>query len=328
MDPSELPPIEPGSPVGVELVRGDIQIAATGTVTTVDEGRVLAFGHPFLGSGSVEAPMVAAEVVHTLADAAGSTKLANIGPEVGASTDDRLTAVVGRLGARARLLPVTVRVHGPQESFRELAYEVVDRSPLTPVLVAVSVASALTGAIESEAEGTLIARGTIRLSSLPDIPLDFATSSVRGGSPAVQLAGALQQILQALLRSGLGAVAVDGIDLDVDVVAAPVAYTLKDLLFDRGPVRPGSTLRVTAVLSAHGGAELRRTLEVPIPAGISPGTPLALAVGSPNDLDTVSGRPRAGRLASATCRRSSPCSASRGVDIVCRQRCTVPTRAS
>ena len=297
---ASVPTLVAGSPVGVELVRGDLRIAATGTVTAVDGDRVLAFGHPFLGSGSAQAPMVVAEIVHTLADAAGSSKLANTGAEVGAITDDRLTAVVGRLGARATMLPVTVRVQGPNEVRHEHAYEVVDDSPLTPVLVAVSVASALTGAIESEAEGTMIAHGAIRLRTLSDVPLDFAYSSANGGPPAIELAGELQRILQVLLRTGLGEVAVEGIDLVVDVVATPVAYTLEELLFDRGPVPPGSTLRVTAVLAAHGGAHVRRTLEVPIPEGIAPGTPLALAVGSPRDLDTVSGRPRAGRLASAS----------------------------
>ena len=76
--------LRPGGPVGVELVRGDLSLAATGTVTWVEDDLVYAFGHPFLGSGPVEFPMVSAHVVHTLADLAGSFKLTNIGTELGA----------------------------------------------------------------------------------------------------------------------------------------------------------------------------------------------------------------------------------------------------
>ena len=40
-------PLQPGDAIGVSLIRGDLSMAGTGTVTLVDEGRVHAFGHPF-----------------------------------------------------------------------------------------------------------------------------------------------------------------------------------------------------------------------------------------------------------------------------------------
>ena len=44
--------LEPGSSVGVSLVRGDMNIGAIGTVTWVgDDGHILAFGHPFMQHG-------------------------------------------------------------------------------------------------------------------------------------------------------------------------------------------------------------------------------------------------------------------------------------
>ena len=41
-------PLEPGSTVAVQLLRGDFEVASFGTVTHVkDDGRFIAFGHPF-----------------------------------------------------------------------------------------------------------------------------------------------------------------------------------------------------------------------------------------------------------------------------------------
>jgi hypothetical protein len=52
-------PIQPGDAIGVGLVTGDLQIAATGTVTHVDPatGSVYAFGHPLFNLGPIEYPM-------------------------------------------------------------------------------------------------------------------------------------------------------------------------------------------------------------------------------------------------------------------------------
>ena len=56
---AQPPPLEPGSPIGVQLVRGDLEMTATGTVTWVDGDRVLAFGHPLFGLGPIDLPLTA-----------------------------------------------------------------------------------------------------------------------------------------------------------------------------------------------------------------------------------------------------------------------------
>ncbi|HRE81086.1 MAG TPA: SpoIVB peptidase S55 domain-containing protein, partial [Opitutaceae bacterium] len=50
---AETPSLNPGEAVAVALAVGDITIAGTGTVSTVDGNRITAFGHPMLGIGDV-----------------------------------------------------------------------------------------------------------------------------------------------------------------------------------------------------------------------------------------------------------------------------------
>ena len=59
-------PLEAGSAVSAVLVRGDMDIAATCTVTYIDPQRLLACGHPLLQFGSVDLPMNKAQVLATL----------------------------------------------------------------------------------------------------------------------------------------------------------------------------------------------------------------------------------------------------------------------
>ncbi|MCI0414679.1 hypothetical protein L0222_18025, partial [bacterium] len=50
----------PGSPISVQLVRGDLDIGAIGTVTYRDKEKILAFGHPFFNLGPIDFPMATA----------------------------------------------------------------------------------------------------------------------------------------------------------------------------------------------------------------------------------------------------------------------------
>ena len=60
-------PLVPGSAVSAVLVRGDLSISGTCTVTYVDPTQLLACGHPITQYGPVSMPMTKAEVVATLA---------------------------------------------------------------------------------------------------------------------------------------------------------------------------------------------------------------------------------------------------------------------
>src|SRR5580704_7635077 len=76
-------PLEAGSAVSAVLVRGDMNIEATCTVTYVDAQRLLACGHPLLQFGSVDLPMNKAEVLATLASPLNAFKIVNTTEPVG-----------------------------------------------------------------------------------------------------------------------------------------------------------------------------------------------------------------------------------------------------
>src|ERR1700733_3943300 len=70
-------PLEAGSAVSAILVRGDMDIAATCTVTYIDPQRLLACGHPLLQFGAVDLPMNKAQVLATLASPMNAFKIVN-----------------------------------------------------------------------------------------------------------------------------------------------------------------------------------------------------------------------------------------------------------
>ena len=50
--------IEPGSALSVALITGDFDLSGIGTVTHVEGKRVYGFGHPFMGLGACEYPLM------------------------------------------------------------------------------------------------------------------------------------------------------------------------------------------------------------------------------------------------------------------------------
>jgi len=291
--------LEPGSAVGVELVRGDMRIAATGTVTWVDGDRVYAFGHPFLGTGRVEMPMVSAEVIHTLGDLAGSFKLSNLGDEIGAVVEDRHAAIVGRLGQRAAMIPVRMTVRGADYGESTYEFEVVDSAELAPVLSAVSVMTALQTNAGYSQRSTLMARGKVRMANLPDLPLEMAAAGTAGSDPSAMLAGELSAILGALWRSPFENPGVRGIDLTIDARREIVSYSLESLHYDREEVGPGDTLEVRCLLRPYRGEPITRTLTLQLPDRLPADNRLVLAVGNPRTIDGAMGNILSQRFRSA-----------------------------
>jgi len=141
-------PLVPGSAIAVAWVRGDVAVSAVGTLTELDGDRWLGFGHPLLGTGAVDWPLLAARVTAIVPQRRVPFKLADSGDTVlGRLDQDRLAAVGGWLGERPDLLPVTLTVAttnaaGALEN-TTLRFEVVRDPDLWPGLVAVATLEAL-----------------------------------------------------------------------------------------------------------------------------------------------------------------------------------------
>lgn len=291
--------LKPGSPVGVELLRGDLRLATSGTVTWVDGDVVYAFGHPFFGSGRVEMPMAPAEVIHTLADMSGSYHLVNLAPSVGAVLEDRQAGVVGRLGHPARMIPIDLRVRGGDYGDEAFHFEVVASSRLTPLLAGTAVANSLFLSNGYTEKTTVLARGALRLENLGALPLEMAFSGSQGTDPTLALAGTLFSILQGLWDNPLEEVVVEGLDVAIDVKAEPVSYRIESVHYDRGRLEPGEKLRIRCVLREHRGETVTQELSVPLPERLPRRGTLTLAVSSPAGINQALGNPLARRLQTA-----------------------------
>ena len=205
-DAKQPEPLEPGSAISAILVRGDMDIAATCTVTYMDAHHLLACGHPLLQFGMVDLPMTKADVVATLASPLNAFKIVNATEPVGAFVQDRHTGLLGEFGKQPDMIPVTLTIHGGPVP-RQFHYEVLNNARLSPVAMMATVFNALHGVNEYGEETTYRMNGRIRVKGYPDVTVQNMFAPVDGGQPAAVLAalsvgdGFQPHLRQSLQRS-------------------------------------------------------------------------------------------------------------------------------
>lgn len=254
---------EPGDAIGVSIVNGDFQIGATGTVTHVDGSRVYAFGHPFLNLGPIDFPMTRADVMTVLPSMLTSMKIASLGEEVGAVTQDRATTIAGRLGARARMIPVTIRLTSERGIRRELKFGIVHDQLLTPLYGYVTVLNALIAYERQAGASTFAIKGAVDVEGQSPVTFDDVVS---GDSALPAGASAIAGPLAALLATDRGSARVTGIALDVAARETTASATIERAWIDAVRPRPGEVVQLHVQLRHFRGVTETITMPVEVPA--------------------------------------------------------------
>ena len=287
-------PIVPGSAVSAVLVRGDLSIAATCTVTYVDPKQLLACGHPITQFGSVSMPMTKADVVLTLASPLNSFKIINTTETVGTFTQDRMNAIYGRFGQLAKMIPVTVTISAPHSSTnpdaaaqaRTLHFEVLNNPKLTPQLVLVSVYQALQGTNSSAEEQSYRMSGTLEIADHSPVEMDALLAPTEQFPASIAAALLLNERFGRVYDNDLQQPDIRSLNLTFEPLPERLTSTLDSARLSTNEARPGDTITVEATLHPyHGPARILR-IPVVLPASLTPGT-LRLLVSDAAVLDRL-----------------------------------------
>jgi len=288
---SALATLKPGSAISAQLVRGDLEIAATCTVTYIDPKQLLACGHPVLQAGPVSLPMTTADVVTTLASPLNAFKIVNTGATVGAFTEDRESGIRGILGAQAHMIPMHISIDGP-EGPRKVNVEVLDLPSLTSQAVLVVLYDALLQSNESTAETSYHITGSIDLANYPPSPLDL-WASPGGLMPAPMEAALLTgESFTRLYSNDARRGAIKSIDLHVQAIPRRLQVELVGARIVSGDmVHAGDTLTVEATLRPWQQPERNVRIPIVLPARLDAGN-LRVLVSDGATLDRTLDQPQ------------------------------------
>lgn len=281
------PSLEPGSAVGIKLVRGDLDLTATGTVTWVDGTRVYAFGHPLYGLGDVDLPMTAARAEALLPSLERSARLALPLGEVGAFRQDRVSGLFGRLGAVPRMIPVRLLLGSGRTEPETFAFDIADDPVLSPVLLYVALNGIL--ANKERLYGGITVRiregSVLKVDGVDDIQLDNVFA---GPGAAAYATGIPAYILYLLTNSAWEPPRIRGVNLLLEYQPEPRVGRIRRVALDRYRVRAGDSVTATVVVSPYRGPDMVQSREIRIPPETAPGR-LQLWIGDAPALNRVEG---------------------------------------
>jgi hypothetical protein len=285
-DQKQPEPLVAGSAVSAILVRGDMDIAATCTVTYIDPERLLACGHPLLQFGSVDLPMNKAEVLATLPSPLNAFKIVNTTEEAGVFVQDRHTGIMGVFNKQPEMIPVTLSIHSSAGA-KEFHYEVLNNPRLSPVAIMATVYNALHGVNEYGEEITYRLNGSMEVKGFPAVALKNMFVPLENGQPAAMSAAqSLGERFGRIYDNPYNAPAVKSLKLDFELVRERRWARLESARTDVTEARPGDEITVETVVAPYRGERIVRQIPVKIPTSASKGT-LRILVSDGDTLDRM-----------------------------------------
>lgn len=276
-----------GDMVSMVMVGGDLSLNAACTVTAVVDDRVYACGHPLFGLGASRMGLARGRVVTTLASDLESTKVVNAGGSIGTLTQDRLTAVMGRLGATPSMIPVDLAVATPGGE-RHYNIDMISDPKLTPILVGIVAFNGLTQNI-NYGEGT-----TLRLTANIDIAGHSRVSLERMYAPTdvfvpdgTAVAASVQQVFARIFSNPYETPRIERVSLRVESLPERRISTIENAWSDVSEADPGDNLSVKVMLRPYRGNPVIRSVPITIPLQAARGTTVRVQVSDAESLNRL-----------------------------------------
>jgi hypothetical protein len=277
--------LEPGSMISLLLVRGDMNLNVDCTVTFRQGNNLYACGHQVLAEGPAQFPFAPAHVIVTIPNLASSFKVDAPGAVMGTIQQDRFDAIYGQVGEKTPpMIPVHLHLDSRLYKKADYNFEMVRDPFLSPILLNLTVTSALTTTERSLGVSTLSLKARMRLADGQSVDLEDVVSNEVG---AVNLVGnTVAAPLSILMTSEFPDLKVEDIDLSIDSLDELRTATIEQVWSTKSEVRPGDHLEVTALLRLPQGATLTVKIPVVVPESVTEKM-LSLVVGGGGSINAM-----------------------------------------
>ncbi|MBN2412025.1 hypothetical protein JXQ31_10070 [candidate division KSB1 bacterium] len=286
------PDIQPGSAVAQVFISGDLGIEATGTVTAVNENKLLAFGHYIFNLGPINLPLSKADILAVLPSMMGSTKMAVSTEIIGAFRQDRLAGLYGDLSAPPKMIPVKVNFESIANEKKEFNFKMtLDRSlnNLIPLYLRIALIQALTSGRLSGSLNSMYMNASISLSDGRTLKFDdfFSTKQQFGffapGSDATDASDLVAVILGTLLVNDFSKPDVTEININTKEVAGENVAKVHTIWQDKTEASPGDTLNFSIELKTTNGQIIKLKKSYKVPSNLEANS-LTIFISSANSL--------------------------------------------
>jgi hypothetical protein len=274
--------LEPGSAVGIELMRGDWNFEGVGTVTYRDGDKLLVFGHSILDGGQIGMPMTTAYVNQVMASQSRSYKMSTVVKPVGTFTQDRMACCGGTVGQVCPMVPLSITITNKATGYEtKYKLEMIQQEYLTPLLLNIALSNALDSAEAGRfTNRTLFYELKLHLKDMGTLVLDDMAD---GDSLGAAVFPAMM-----LLNNPFKKVQIENVEANVAIRAKQLVASLESATLDATEVKPGTTLTVSVVLRPFDSPTVKRVLSVVVPSNMPAGDYEIAIANGPSSFDAPS----------------------------------------
>lgn len=270
--------VEPGSTIGVQLVRGDVSVGALGTVTYVEGDKILAFGHPFLKRGKANYFLTDADVFTTISGLENSFKVGTSTEAIGVINQDRGAGVAGKLGKFPGIVPLRISVTDKNlGQTNDMWAQVIQDEELAPTLAAVSVFNAIEKTTDRVGSGTAKISFEISANGIPGQALKRENMFYTQGNIGELAVAEVHEALALLTGNQFSAVDIMDVKVNVAIDTERRTATIIEAKAATDPVKPGDKVDIAVKLKPYRSEPITRHITYTVPKDQQAGT-LMLAV--------------------------------------------------
>jgi hypothetical protein len=272
-------PIQAGGALSVAMITGDFDMSGIGTVTHVEGKRVYGWGHPFMGLGICEMPLMTG-YVHTIYPRQSlSFKMGSPLRTVGTISADVSTCIAGWLDREPDMLPVkTTVLREPAGASRTFNVKVVRQRQLMASLVQMALVNCLDMEGDLPEEMTARVKVSIAIEGRQPLVLEdiYSGASYSGAKGPPAMFGPVGMILQQINANNFENLRVQAVEATIDILAGRRTADIESAMLESDTLAPGDTLKATVLLRPYKGPRQRTTLNLPLPLDLAEGHYTAL----------------------------------------------------
>lgn len=259
-------PLVPGGSVAALLVDGDLKLGAIGTVTYVDDDKVVAFGHPFLKHGSTNYFMHNSSIFTVVKSVESAFKLGSMGAEVGSVVEDRGSGIAGTVGRIHAGIPVRMVIRDLDTGKERTAYvKVIESSNMTPSLASTSLYTFLNKTLDRSGAGTATISYTITPRNTGIVPFTRKNMFYSADSISIKSVDEFYNVIDVLMNNRFIDYDISDITIHVDVMEDKKTAKIVDATASPVIVSPGDTISVNVKLYPFRGTPFTKEVLYTVP---------------------------------------------------------------
>lgn len=261
--------LKPGSAISVTLVDGDYEVKSIGTLTWIEDNRILAFGHPFFNSGPVDYGFGGAEILDTVTSKVFPFKIGIGYSPVGRITEDRGAGIAGVLDSAPEFIEVSVLVRGERGTKQDhYSFRVIQDEHLAPGLILAGIMDAVDRRLDRIGAGSAKVNFEIKGENISDLKRE---NFYYGADIAAASLYEISRLLQLLSVNEFKPVKLTSVSVEMEISSKRLSAKLLKSDLPKEEFLPGEEFILYQRLLPYRGQEVKVPVRITLPEDMAPG---------------------------------------------------------